>query len=131
MGYTGRCQCGQARYRLTAEPITLSICHCRDCQRQSGSAFGMSLIIPASAFELIEGNLKTFDTRSDSGRLKTCAFCPECGVRIYNATSSRKSIKAGTLDDVSALQPRGHFWVSRKQPWIPLPADLPCHDEEP
>lgn len=130
MERTGGCQCGQIRYRITADPLTLAVCHCRDCQRQSGSAFGMSLIVPESAFELTSGALKTFETRTDSGRVKTCAFCPDCGVRIYNATSARKSIKAGTLDDVSRLQPRAHFWTGRKQPWTVLPTDLPCYDEE-
>jgi hypothetical protein len=130
--YTGGCQCGQVRYSILAEPIMLYACHCRDCQRQSGSAFGMSLIVADSAFRLDSGNLKTFETRADSGRSKTCAFCPDCGARIYNAvTSSRKSIKAGTLDDVSKLQPRAHIWTSRKQPWTVLPADLRCYSEEP
>jgi len=130
MKYTGGCQCGRVRYSIAAEAITLSICHCRDCQRQSGSAFGMSLIIADSSFQLLSGSLKTFGTQTESGRSKTCAFCPDCGVRIYNATSSRKSIKAGTLDDVSKLQPKAHFWTSRKQSWIALPTNLPCYREE-
>ncbi len=130
MEYTGGCQCGEVRYSVTGEPITLAICHCRDCQRQSGSAFGMSFIVPDASFRLTAGSLRTFETRVESGRLKTCAFCPRCGVRIYNTTGGRKSIKAGTLDDVSTLRPRAHFWTSRRQPWVSLPADLPCYGEE-
>ena len=131
MTKSGGCQCGRVRYSILSEPITLYICHCRDCQRQSGSAFGMSLIIPESGFQLSSGTLKTFEIRADSGRTKTCAFCPDCGVRIYNATRpDRISIKAGTLDDVSKLQPQAHGWTSRKQPWTTLPADIPCYNEE-
>jgi hypothetical protein len=91
----------------------------------------MSLIIPDSSFRLTSGSLKTFETRADSGRLKTCAFCPNCGARIYNVTrTDRKSIKAGTLDDVSQLRPEAHFWTSRRQPWTTLPTDVPCYGEE-
>ena len=131
MTQSGGCQCGEIRYRIRSEPITLYVCHCRDCQRQSGSAFGMSLVVPESSFELLSGSLKTFTVRADSGRTKTCAFCPTCGVRLYNAVRpGRISVKAGTLDDVSKLRPEGHGWTSRKQPWVTLPSDVPCYGEE-
>ncbi len=126
---TGQCQCGVAKYVVSGKVHRLNICHCLDCQRQSGSAFGMSLVIDPDAFSLTQGTLKTFKTRADSGREKTCAFCPECGVRIYNRTHSLMSIKAGTLDDTRALTPDGHYWVKRKQPWVALPSDIPCHEE--
>jgi hypothetical protein len=123
---TGACQCGHVRYAIDGAVQRLNVCHCRDCQRQSGSAFGMSLVIAPDAFRLQSGTLKTFLTVADSGRQKTCAFCPECGVRIYNATSALMSVKAGTLDDTSSLTPDAHYWVVRKQAWTPLPADVPC-----
>lgn len=125
--YTGGCQCGQVRYELDGAILALFICHCRDCQKQSGSAFGMSLVVPGESFRLTSGTLKTFEVESDSGRVKTCAFCPDCGVRIFNTTSARKSIKAGTLDDTSWLQPDAHYWTKRKQQWIALPDDIPCY----
>src|SRR5438309_349607 len=105
----GGCQCGHIRYELRGEPIGLAVCHCKECQRQSGSAFGMSLGAPSSAFQLRSGVLKTFEVRCDSGRMKTCAFCPECGTRIYHQTRSGMSIKAGTLDDTSRLKPDAHY----------------------
>ena len=108
--------------------LRLNVCHCRDCQRQSGSAFGMSLVIPAETFVLHAGELNTFELRADSGRIKTCAFCPRCGVRIYNQTSALFSIKAGTLDDTSWLVPDAHYWTKRKQAWTALPDDLPCYE---
>lgn len=89
----------------------------------------MSLVINPDAFLLESGELKEFKTTSDSGREKTCAFCPECGVRIYNRTSALMSVKAGTLDDVSQLTPDAHYWTKRRQPWMTLPTDVPCFEE--
>ena len=128
-GRTGGCQCGAIRYRLEGDILRLNICHCLDCQKQSGSAFGMSLIVKEDVFQLTSGTLKTFETTVSSGRTKTCAFCPECGVRIYNTTSALMSIKPGTLDDTSWLTPDAHYWTKRKQEWTQLPDDIPCYDE--
>jgi len=127
-GKTGGCQCGYVRYSLDGEAYRLNVCHCRDCQRQSGSAFGMSLVIAPTAFSLISGELRTFELTADSGRVKTCAFCPNCGVRIYNRTSASYSVKAGTLDDTSWLVPAAHYWTRSRQAWTTLPADLPCFE---
>lgn len=126
--HTGGCQCGAVRYEVSGTVYSLNICHCRDCQKQSGSAFGMSLVIAPDAFMLTSGNLKEFQIEAASGRSKTCAFCPECGVRIFNRTSALMSIKAGTLDDVSTLAPTGHYWTKSKQPWLNLDTDIPCHE---
>ena len=125
---TGGCQCGAVAYRIDGKVYRLNVCHCRDCQIQSGSAFGMSLIIEPDAFQLVSGQLTTFELTADSDRTKTCAFCPVCGVRIYNRTSALMSVKAGTLNDVSQLSPDAHYWTARKQSWVALPADLPCHE---
>ena len=120
-GSVGGCQCGRVRYRIDGGPTRLVVCHCLMCQKQSGSAFGMSLMISRRAFRLTAGDLKTFDVTCDSGRIKTCAFCPECGSRIYNQTAGRMSLKAGTLDDTSKLEPVAHYWTKRKQPWVTIP----------
>jgi hypothetical protein len=127
--YTGGCQCGRVRYAVQGTIHRLNVCHCTDCQRQSGSAFGMSLVVAPDAFRLTAGRLKTFEVRAASGRIKTCAFCADCGVRIYNRTSALYSIKAGTLDDTSRLEPDGHYWTKRKQAWTVLPNDVPCYEE--
>ncbi|HZS83251.1 MAG TPA: GFA family protein [Stellaceae bacterium] len=117
----GGCQCGHIRYELTEAPLGVSVCHCRACQKQSGSAFGMSLHLPATAFRLASGSLKTFEVVCDSGRIKTCAFCPECGTRIFHRTERGLSVKAGTLDDPSGIVPDGHYWTRSKQAWVRIP----------
>ena len=121
----GGCQCGRVRYRVEGRPLGLTACHCTECQRQSGSAFGMSLAVPAGAFQLRSGLLKTFEVKCDSGRMKTCAFCPDCGTRIYHQTKNGMSVKAGTLDDTSWLKPDRHYWTMRKQSWVVIPDGVP------
>lgn len=89
----------------------------------------MSLVIKPDAFKLNKGVLKELVTIADSGREKTCTFCPECGVRIYNRTSALMSVKAGTLDDTSWLTPDAHYWTKRQHPWVELPENIPCFAE--
>lgn len=130
----GGCQCGTVRYRLEGEPVALVACHCTECQRQSGSAFGMSLIVPKDAFQLLSGEPKQFDRTADSGRSVECAFCPACGTRIYHEPSSSKdtlNIKPGTLDDTSWLSPALHVWTKSKQPWVLIPEGVRCFEGQP
>jgi len=130
----GGCQCGTIRYRVDAEPIAVGICHCMECQRQSGSAFGMSLIIPKDAFQVLRGTLKTFTRPSDSGRPVLGAFCPECGTRIYHEPrwiEGVLNVKPGTLDDTAFLQPTIQVWTGRKHSWIGLPATLLSFEGQP
>ncbi len=118
----GGCQCGAVRYRIEGTPLGLAVCHCTECQRQSGSAFGMSLAVRATDFNLVSGVLNSFTVLCDSGRTKTCTFCPDCGTRIYHQTDPRgMSVKAGTLDDRTNLRPDAHYWVARKQAWVIIP----------
>jgi hypothetical protein len=122
----GGCQCGRIRYRIEGEPLGLAVCHCRECQRQSGSAFGMSLAVKRDAFRLLSGELASFTTVADSGRSKRCTFCPDCGSRIFHQTlEAAISVKAGTLDDTSWLEPTAHYWTQRKQAWFEIPAGVP------
>jgi len=130
----GGCQCGGVRYRLEGEPVALAVCHCAECQRQSGSAFGMSLIVPKDAFRLLSGEPKTFSRKADSGRIVECAFCGTCGTRIYHAPSymaDTLNIKPGTLDDTSWLAPSIHVWTQSKQPWVQIPEGVRCVDGQP
>jgi hypothetical protein len=127
----GGCQCGAVRYRIEGSPLALAVCHCRECQRQSGSAFGMSLAVPSAAFRLLSGALKTFRVTCDSGRVKTCAFCPECGTRIHHQVlAAVLSLKPGTLDDTAWLEPAEHFWTKRKQPWVAIPDEARCFADD-
>lgn len=134
---TGGCQCGAIRYRLTGTARMLYACHCTDCQKQSSSAFGLSLIVDPADVEITRGaeRLKTWDTRGDDGALKRCAFCPDCGTRIYHAPETGDepiSIKAGSLDDTAWLRPVAHLWLKSAQPWVSVDRELyRCFEQEP
>lgn len=131
----GGCQCGAVRYRLNGDPIMLVVCHCAECQRQSGSAFGMSLAVKTADFELLKGALKRWERSSESGRRVGAAFCPECGTRIYHEPERMGgqaiNVRAGTLDDRSWLVPAMHVWTRSKQPWVVIPAGATEFDAQP
>ena len=130
----GGCQCGDIRYEIAGEPRMLVACHCTDCQRQSGSAFGMTLVVDESDFRLLEGEVKTFSSQSEAGRAKLGAFCPRCGTRIYHKPEWRRgtvSVKPGTLDDTRALKPDMHIWTGSRQPWITIPEGVEAHEKQP
>ena len=130
----GGCQCGAIRYEVVGAPVRLVVCHCIDCQRQSSSAFGMTMVVHEEDFRLKKGELKTYASKSDAGRAKLGAFCPECGTRIYHQTEWRKgmvSVKPGTLDDTSWLNPEMHLWTRSKQSWVIIPEGVEAYEKQP
>ena len=132
--YTGGCQCGAVRYEITAKPLTLYACHCTDCQKQSASAFGMTFRIKGESLEITKGTTREWHTVADSGNAKVAHFCGDCGTRLYNAPARHPgalSIKAGTLDDTSWLQPVGSVWTRSAQPWVAVPPSPLNHETQP
>ncbi len=119
---TGGCQCGQLRYRVTEPPLTLYCCHCTECQAQSSSAFGMSLRVPAGGVHL-DGEYSSYVRDAGKPTAAEGVFCPQCGSRIVHrgrGADSGSSIKAGTLEYKSWLEPVGHIWTSSAQSWMKL-----------
>ena len=132
--YQGGCTCGALRYEVEKRPVALIACHCTECQRQSGSAFGMSLVLPKDAFRVTRGEPKTFTRKAQSGRDVHCGFCPDCGTRIYHDPvylEGTINIKPGTLDDTSWLDPAAHVWTGSKQAWVPIPEGARCFEGQP
>lgn len=133
----GGCQCGHIRYRLKAKPEILYVCHCSDCQKQSASAFGMSLIMAAGQVDFLRGSerLRHWDTPGDDGNIKRCYFCPDCGTRIMHGSddpAQQVSIKAGSLDDTRDLRPSAHIWLRSAQPWVVVEREkYQCFETEP
>ena len=132
--YQGSCHCGAVTYEVLGEPLTCYVCHCRQCQQQSSSAFGMSLRIKKADFRLLSGRLGKKVYMTDSGREKTGAFCTECGSRIYHdaaASPDTMNIKPGTLEDGGQFAPVAHIWVKSKMPWVTIPEDTLVYDTQP
>ena len=132
--YTGGCQCGRIRYEIRAEPLTLYVCHCQECQNQSASAFGMSMPVPREAVIILQGQPKQWQRVSESGREVSCWFCGDCGTRLFhNPTRNPKitNIKPGTLDDTSWLKPVGNLWTRSSQKWVTLNEQMLNYEGQP
>ena len=119
---TGGCLCGSVRYSVEAEPIFQVVCHCRSCQKQSGSPFSVDLVVPASAVS-VQGKMKTFHETGDSGKAVERRFCPDCGSALLSWGAMMPDalfIKAGTLDDPTWIAPTMEVYCDRAQPWVNL-----------
>jgi len=122
MTMTGGCLCGSVRYDVAAEPVVTLICHCTHCQKQSGGAFSVNIGVPAAAVT-VQGELKTYLDKGDSGRSVVRRFCPECGSPIFSEIAAAPGmllIKAGSLDDASGVQPAVEYFCDSAQPWVKL-----------
>ncbi len=132
--YHGGCECGSVRYVLSGEPIVIYACHCTICQSQSGSAFGLAMRVHSSDFLIVAGELKSFRRQADSGQIFTNSFCPDCGTRIHHHASKAPehlSLKPGTLDDTSWLQPTHHVYARSAQQWFVFPEDAQVFETVP
>lgn len=131
---TGGCLCGKVRYSVPKTPLSTVICHCRNCQRQAGSAFSVVAVFSRADLK-IEGNLATFEDRGSSGQKVFRQFCPECGSPVLTDTERAREqgiifVKAGTFDDVSDLKPTTHYWTQEAQPWLALPEGAQLLDRQ-
>jgi hypothetical protein len=125
--FSGGCMCGAIRYECSADPLLALNCHCRDCQRSTGSAFASVLAVPKDALK-ITGEPKYYDVKADSGNMISRGFCPECGSPLFTKLSARADmmgIKAASLDDPSWHKPAMDIYTSSAQPWDHMNPDLP------
>lgn len=125
MKMSGGCLCGQVRYATDAEPLFTSVCHCKNCQKQAGTAFSVLVGIPRAALS-IQGAMKTFQDKGDSGQRVTRHFCPECGSPIVIDIAIAPDVRlimGGTLDDTSGLSPSVEIYCASAQPWVALKGD--------
>ncbi|MCE1181478.1 MAG: GFA family protein [Rhodocyclales bacterium] len=125
--YSGRCLCGKVSYSVEKKPLFTGNCHCKDCQRSSGSAF-----IPAMVFTekdvAFSGEVKYFESKADSGNTHQRGFCPNCGSQLFARFSNMSGmlgIKAGTLDDAANYVPKLDFYAASAAPWDFMNPDLP------
>ena len=123
MGFTGQCRCGRVQLKLQAQTFPpLYACHCRSCQRWSGSAFALHVLCAAQALE-VSGDTHTY-TDATTGQQSTQYACGSCFTRLFNETDAApgmRVLRAGVLDGAERFAPLAHIWVKRKQPWVVLP----------
>jgi hypothetical protein len=127
----GGCLCGAVRYETDATPMAAAICHCTHCQRISGSAFSVNVIVPHDSLS-ISGTPSVYRDQGDNGAPVLRHFCPKCGSSLMSVLSSGlAAVKAGTLDDATGLVPTGQFWTRSAQKWSASIPDLPAFETMP
>src|SRR5260221_2095641 len=127
----GGCACGAARYRLTSAPMFVHCCHCRDCQRQTGSAFVINALSETDRIAMISGQPVRVAVPTDSGRPHDIHRCPACQTAMWSDYGRRlvlRFVRVGTLDDPAALPPDVHIYTRSRLPWVELPKAVPAFD---
>jgi hypothetical protein len=126
----GGCACGGLRYRMTAEPMFVHCCHCLNCQRQTGSAFAIKLLIEAARVEVLHGTPQPVDAPRDDGSVQRIFRCADCQVAVFSEYSSPALwfVRGGTLDEPRAVAPDVHIFTRSKVGWVTLPGDVPAFD---
>jgi hypothetical protein len=126
----GGCACGAVRYRLASAPMIVHCCHCLNCQRQTGGAFVINLLIEADRVELLGGEPHPVDAPRDDGSVQRIHRCPQCQVAVFSEYGAPqiRFVRAGTLDDPSAVAPDVHIFTRSKLPWVTLPEGTPAVD---
>ena len=123
MEIDGQCHCGRVTYRADIDPAKVSICHCTDCQKLTGTAFRVTVPVAEDQFEITKGTPKVFIKTAESGAKRAQAFCPECGSHLY-ATSVGDGpkvygLRTGTARQREQLVPRKQIWHRSALPWLP------------
>jgi hypothetical protein len=127
----GGCACRAVRYQLTSAPMFVHCCHCRDCQRQTGSAFVINALIETDRIRLHSGDLRPDAMPTDSGRphyVHRCSACHTAAWSDYGGRPALRFVRVGTLDNPSALPPDVHIYVRSKLPWVKLSGAAPAFD---
>ena len=123
---TASCRCGHLRATVTGEPVRVSVCHCLNCKKRSGSAFAFQARWPRAQVA-IEGRSGTFVKAGDSGNPATFHFCPECGSDVYYEIEGKFddliAIPVGAFDDPWFASPSYSVWEERKHPWVDIVGD--------
>lgn len=128
MTLKGRCMCGDIRYALDRMPEFMGVCHCKHCQRQSGSAFSTMASVPRESFTLLRGKPTLYRAEREGGDLTEIGFCGRCGSPIYSLLANQEDViflKTGTLDETDWFEPQFHVWCAHKQHWVDLNTGQP------
>jgi len=121
----GGCTCRHVRYRMTTKPMFVHCCHCRWCQRETGTAFALNALIESDRVQLQSGTVEVVNTPSNSGKGQMIARCPKCRIALWSnyggAVDLIRFVRVGTLDEPDRLAPDIHIFTASKQPWVVLP----------
>jgi hypothetical protein len=129
-GREGGCSCGAVRYRLTSEPMFVHCCHCLNCQRQTGSAFVINLLVEADRVDVLAGEPQAVDVPRDDGSSQRVHRCPTCQIAVFSEYTWPEIlfVRGGTLDEPSSVTPDVHIFTRSKVPWVVLPESTPAFE---
>ena len=130
---TGGCLCKQVRFEITAEPIAMRLCWCRDCQYLASGNATVNVVFPSNALK-VEGELRDYQSQADSGNRMHRRFCPNCGTAVFSAAESRPHlviVRNGALDDTELLKPSATIWTESAPQWAWIDDTLPLHTGQP
>ncbi len=134
MKVDGGCLCGEIRYEAVIDPDRVAICHCRDCQINAATAFGMVASVTDGQFNLLSGELTEFDKIAESGRVRTLSFCGICGTRIHARTKGDPAaffgLRWGTIRQREALPPKIQVWCGSAADWVFDLGSVPRRDPQ-
>ena len=129
-----KCCCGACAIQVKGEPAINAVCHCRNCQRRTGSVFGSTAFFARSQIVSVEGKDRTFRRAGDSGRFLTFHFCPACGSNLFwesESDSERICVAVGTFADPAFPMPARTIWTENQHEWLPFPETIPRHPRNP
>jgi hypothetical protein len=128
--FAGGCTCRHVRFRMATRPLIVHCCHCRWCQRETGSAFALNAMIEADRVQLLAGEVEATDTPSASGKGQKISRCPKCRIAVWSnyagGGDAVRFVRVGTLDEPDRLPPDIHIFTASKQPWVLLPPGTPA-----
>jgi hypothetical protein len=126
--FDGGCDCRHLRYRMLDAPLVVHCCHCRWCQRESGSSFALNAMIESDKLRLLAGVPDMVDTPSASGAGQQIARCPHCRIALWSHYAGAgplvSFVRVGTLDEPDRLPPDIHIFTASKQPWVLIPPGM-------
>ena len=122
--YSGGCLCGGVRYECHAEPAMTAVCHCKHCQKTSGSAFSVVIGVPTASVQVTKSTtLATYNDQGTSGQSVLRKFCSACGAPVISDAAAFPGIlfiKVGTLDETGSIKPTLHIWTASAQAWVSI-----------
>ncbi|MFO1309414.1 MAG: GFA family protein [Burkholderiales bacterium] len=131
--HDGGCTCRHVRYRMAGAPLFVHACHCRWCQRETGSSYALNAMIEADRVQLLHGDVEIVMTPSASGKGQKISRCPRCRVAVWSnyagAGDAVRFVRVGTLDEPDRLPPDIHIFTASKQPWVVIPPGMPAVPE--
>ena len=131
---TGSCLCGAICYAISVPVTELRACHCKSCQKISGSGGTVNAMLPSAAFKLTQGTLKRYSAIADSGRTLHRYFCAECGTPIYSQREQNPeflTVRAGSFDEPPPMQIGLHIWTKSARPWSYIDPGAQQHPGQP